>query len=281
MMFVAPDSFPFSQSILFLLAVIVGGAGWVLGPGGRRRRQRRAAGTAVAARRVPAAVLRRPAAGRAVARAGGHHRHARALSAPRPIRAAPPTAQASISPRSCRRRRARTRSTVDGIGIAFGGIRAATDVSFAAEPGAHHQRDRPERRRQDHGAQHDRRLLPRRDPAASASATRELAGAPAWKIARAGIARTYQTTQLFGTMSVLDNVLVALRRGRLGASAGGARTPDDDRGRRGAARLRRLPRPARRRRPATCRMSTAAWSRSPARSRRARRCCCSTSPPPA
>ena len=32
MMFVAPDSFPFSQSILFLLAVIVGGAGWVFGP---------------------------------------------------------------------------------------------------------------------------------------------------------------------------------------------------------------------------------------------------------
>jgi ABC-type branched-subunit amino acid transport system permease subunit len=31
MMFVAPDSFPFSQSILFLLAVMVGGAGscWV------------------------------------------------------------------------------------------------------------------------------------------------------------------------------------------------------------------------------------------------------------
>ena len=28
--FVAPDSFPFSQSILFLLAVIVGGAGWTL-----------------------------------------------------------------------------------------------------------------------------------------------------------------------------------------------------------------------------------------------------------
>src|SRR4029078_4971670 len=32
MMFVAPDSFPFSQSILFLLAVIVGGAGFVFGP---------------------------------------------------------------------------------------------------------------------------------------------------------------------------------------------------------------------------------------------------------
>jgi ABC-type branched-subunit amino acid transport system permease subunit len=31
MMFVAPDSFPFSQSILFLLAVIVGGSGFVFG----------------------------------------------------------------------------------------------------------------------------------------------------------------------------------------------------------------------------------------------------------
>src|SRR5262245_47986327 len=30
--FVAPDSFPFSQSVLFLLAVIVGGAGWTLAP---------------------------------------------------------------------------------------------------------------------------------------------------------------------------------------------------------------------------------------------------------
>jgi branched-chain amino acid transport system ATP-binding protein len=30
--FVAPDSFPFSQSILFLFACVVGGAGWVLGP---------------------------------------------------------------------------------------------------------------------------------------------------------------------------------------------------------------------------------------------------------
>ena len=32
MTFVAPSSFPFSQSILFLLAVIVGGAGYTLGP---------------------------------------------------------------------------------------------------------------------------------------------------------------------------------------------------------------------------------------------------------
>src|SRR5260370_32134089 len=36
-------------------------------------------------------------------------------------------------------------------------------------------------------------------------------------IAQQGIARTYQTAQLFPNMTVLDNVLIALRRGRLGA----------------------------------------------------------------
>ena len=39
----------------------------------------------------------------------------------------------------------------------------------------------------------------------------------AYQIPRAGIARTYQTSQLFETMSVIDNVLIALRRGKLGA----------------------------------------------------------------
>src|SRR3546814_1598615 len=44
---------------------------------------------------------------------------------------------------------------------------------------------------------------------------RNVAGLPSHAVARAGIARTYQTTQLFGQMSVLDNLLIALRRGRL------------------------------------------------------------------
>ena len=38
----------------------------------------------------------------------------------------------------------------------------------------------------------------------------------AWKVARAGIGRTYQTTKPFETASVLDNVLIAMRRGRPG-----------------------------------------------------------------
>ena len=38
-------------------------------------------------------------------------------------------------------------------------------------------------------------------------------------IARAGVARTYQTSQLFGSLSVDDNVALAAQRGRLGHAA--------------------------------------------------------------
>ena len=47
----------------------------------------------------------------------------------------------------------------------------------------------------------------------------ELAGAPASTIARAGIARTYQTTQLFGSLSALENVAARLARRPSGQSA--------------------------------------------------------------
>ncbi len=46
---------------------------------------------------------------------------------------------------------------------------------------------------------------------------RDLSALPAHRVARAGVARTYQTSQLFAGMSVLDNVLVGLQRGRLGS----------------------------------------------------------------
>src|SRR6185295_13145297 len=46
--------------------------------------------------------------------------------------------------------------------------------------------------------------------------------------------RTYQTTQLFGTMSAVENVLIALCRGRLGNPVRALDAPDD---RRAAAAL--------------------------------------------
>ncbi|VVE53605.1 High-affinity branched-chain amino acid transport ATP-binding protein LivF [Pandoraea pneumonica] len=53
--------------------------------------------------------------------------------------------------------------------------------------------------------------------------TDELAAKGACDSARHGVARTYQTSQLFGGMSVLDNVTLALSAGRLGGLLGVAR----------------------------------------------------------
>jgi ABC-type branched-subunit amino acid transport system ATPase component len=54
-----------------------------------------------------------------------------------------------------------------------------------------------------------------------------LAGRSACRIARSGVARTYQTSQLFGSLSVEDNVALAFGRGRLGGllNAGGFGAP--------------------------------------------------------
>lgn len=46
--------------------------------------------------------------------------------------------------------------------------------------------------------------------------TSDVTGMPSYARARAGITHTYQTTQLFPPMSVLDNLLIALRWGKLG-----------------------------------------------------------------
>src|SRR5205085_12344446 len=49
----------------------------------------------------------------------------------------------------------------------------------------------------------------RPDAGSIAIGGRELQGLPAWRISRAGIARTYQTTQLFSTMTVAENLAIA------------------------------------------------------------------------
>ena len=67
--------------------------------------------------------------------------------------------------------------------------------------------------------------------------TQPLGGRSAWRIARAGVARTYQTSQLFGSLSVEENVALAARRGRLGPLFGAAGLRADDGRRRAAALL--------------------------------------------
>ena len=133
MMFVAPDSFPFSQSILFLLAVIVGGAGWVLGP---------VLGAAVSV--VLPEMLASLAEYRLLffggllivvlwlAPEGIIGSAARLLRRfRRPLERG---AGADVKP-FLASAAARPELQVKGIGISFGGITAAKDVSFVAKPG--------------------------------------------------------------------------------------------------------------------------------------------------
>ena len=219
--YIGPSAFPFSQSILFLLVVIIGGAGSVLGP---------LAGALVVV------LLPELLSGFAEYRlllfgalllvvlwlapegiVGALARLVRRWTPPAPAvhpAAAPPLAPATGDGLDAR-----------GLAIAFGGVQAVAEVDFAARPGAITSLIGP------NGAGKTTRLnliggFYRPDRGTIALGGRDLTGAPAHRLARAGIARTYQTTQLFGSLSVLDNVALGLRGGRLGAGAllrGGAR----------------------------------------------------------
>jgi branched-chain amino acid transport system ATP-binding protein len=213
LMFVAPDSFPFSQSILFLLAVIVGGAGWVFGP---------VVGAAISV--IGPELLSGLAEYRLlffgglllivlwVAPEGVLGTLARFMRRSDPC----PADRTGFDIEGFLRSAGKPPSLeVSGVSIAFGGIKAATNVSFAAQPGQITSVIGP------NGAGKTTVLnviggFYRPDNGGVRLGNREVAPAPAWMIARAGIARTYQTTKLFGTMSVRDNMLIALRGGQLG-----------------------------------------------------------------
>jgi ABC-type branched-subunit amino acid transport system ATPase component/ABC-type branched-subunit amino acid transport system permease subunit len=235
--FVSPESFPFFQSITFLLVVLIGGSGTVLGP---------VAGAVVVVllpevlsflaeyrllffgtlllvvlwlvpegivgalgRRLRAASQRvaQPDEARVAAFLGSGELDTGARDA-RGAPGAAPARDGVAPPRDAG-------LVVEGLGIAFGGTQAVKDVSLVAA--ARHVTSiigpngagkttllnlvggfyRPDRGRVALGGA----VLPR---------------GVTYRIARAGVARTFQTTQLFAHMSVLENVLIALRRGDLG-----------------------------------------------------------------
>ena len=200
--FVTPSTFAFLQSILFVLVVIIGGAGTVAGP---------LVGAAIVV------LLPEALAGLAeyrllffgalmlvvlwIAPEGivGEvqkwiHRK-RALISPDGRKEIP----AKSRPQSLR---------VSGLTIAFGGVKAATDVSFEARGGEVTSLIGP------NGAGKTTVLnllggFYRAQSGGFALGERGLAGLPAWRIARHGVARTYQTSQLFGSLSVLENLVIA------------------------------------------------------------------------
>jgi branched-chain amino acid transport system ATP-binding protein len=218
--FVTPHTFGFLQSILFVLVVMLGGAGSVAGP-------------LVGA--VVVGLLPELLSGLEEYRllffgalllvvlwaapdgvAGGLRRLRERLW---PV--ALPPAEASAAALGLHARE-RAGLTARGITMQFGGVRAVGDLSLRAEAGHVTSLIGP------NGAGKSTALnvlggfyLP--TAGAFSLGPRELAGQSAVRIARAGVARTYQTSQLFGSLSVLDNVVLAMGRGRLGLLLGAAR----------------------------------------------------------
>jgi branched-chain amino acid transport system ATP-binding protein len=212
--FISPESFPFFQSILFLLVVMLGGADRVLGP---------LIGACV--------VVLLP---ELLATLGQYRLLFVGVLMLAVLRLAPVGlvgVVAQLFPPKVRETVARERcdierflaagATGDGISVrdlavSFGGVRAVRDLSFDAQAGAVTSIIGP------NGAGKSTALnalcgFYRPDAGTVKLDGRTISGLRAYQIPRTGIARTYQTSQLFETMSVVDNILVALRRGELGA----------------------------------------------------------------
>ena len=200
--FVTPSTFAFSQSILFVLVVMIGGAGFVAGP---------LVGAAIVV--LLPEFLAALAEYRLLffgallllvlwlAPEGLVGTALRMLSKHRARRSAA-TAEAAIPAA------ARATLGVRNLSIAFGGVRAARDISLEARPGEVTSLIGP------NGAGKTTVLnmlsgFYRPDAGTIRIGDLQLQSMPAWRIARAGIARTYQTTQLFGSMSVAENLAIA------------------------------------------------------------------------
>jgi branched-chain amino acid transport system ATP-binding protein len=207
--FIAPSSFPFSQSILFLLVVVVGGAGRTLGP---------LVGAAVVV------LLPELLAGLAEYRllvfgagllivlwaAPGGIAGAIARLAVRGQSASDPGSNSDLAlahiAGSC------GNLVAEGVRVAFGGVIAVAGVDLTAKSGRVTSVIGP------NGAGKTTLLnlvsgFQSPDSGTISVGGREITGKPAHDVARAGLARTFQTAQPFGNLSVLDNVRLGLLRG--------------------------------------------------------------------
>jgi branched-chain amino acid transport system ATP-binding protein len=213
--FISPESFPFFQSILFVLVVMAGGSERMLGP----------VVGAIIVVMVPELlsslaqyrllfvgllllIVLRAAPGGFVGLA------ARFLESKPSGRAASGSRDVAVY---LGQNTQRSGLLVSNLSISFGGVHAVRNVGFEARPGEITSVIGP------NGAGKSTVLnlicgFYRADSGVVRLGIQDLIGRSSSAIAQAGLARTYQTTQLFGAMSVIDNIIVALRRGHLGAA---------------------------------------------------------------
>jgi ABC-type branched-subunit amino acid transport system ATPase component/ABC-type branched-subunit amino acid transport system permease subunit len=207
--FIAPSSFPFSQSILFLLVVVLGGAGRTLGP---------LLGAAVVV------LLPEVLAGLAEYRLlvfgagllivlwiapGGIAGAVAALVMPK---APPPRRAADIDLALAHLAGSSGSLVAEGVSVAFGGVIAVAGVDLIAPPGRITSVIGP------NGAGKTTllNLVSGFQPPDSGTVRvgdRAITGLPAQDAARASLARTFQTAQPFGNLTVLDNVRLGQLRG--------------------------------------------------------------------
>ena len=210
--FVTPSTFAFLQSILFVLVVIVGGAGTVSGP---------LVGAAVVV------LLPEVLAGLAEYRLliFGALMLVVLWLAPEGIvgevqkwfrRRSKGVFASSLN--AFKHEGENRTLNISNLTIAFGGVKAATDVTFTARPGEVTSLIGP------NGAGKTTVLnilggFYRPQAGEIKLGDTNIEGIAAWRISRAGLARTYQTSLLFGSMTVLENLVIASpTRGRKGNS---------------------------------------------------------------
>jgi ABC-type branched-subunit amino acid transport system ATPase component len=218
--YVSPDSFTLQTSILFLLALLFGGEGTVAGP---------AIGSLILA--ILPELLTSLTDYRLILYGGllmcsiywlpagvvGAFRSKRSGEPAAEQR--PPTRDASAASPGLDRdgdEDGRTMQLqVEGVSLSFGGVAALANVSVTIPAHGIHAVIGP------NGAGKTTLLnalsgyyAP--DAGAIRLGGKEIAGRPPYAIARRGVARTFQTAQVFGDLSVLENVAVGIAGPRLG-----------------------------------------------------------------
>jgi ABC-type branched-subunit amino acid transport system ATPase component/ABC-type branched-subunit amino acid transport system permease subunit len=229
--YISPSSFPFLQSILLLFAVMIGGAGSAVGP---------IIGAALvvllpevladlAEYRLLAfglllfAVLR-------LAPDGIAGLVAQFLQRFRPVApGSPPGNTVAIAEVPDARLRVEDSNplNVSDLSVSFGGVKAVQHVTFTAQP--HHVTSviGP------NGAGKTSALnllcgFYRPHTGKVTLGDRDLTGMPSHALAREGVARTFQTTQLFDSLTIIENILIAETAGKLGGIVSPLRNDETD-----------------------------------------------------